>query len=586
MTNQLIQTSRTDRSMKWLLPSLIVVVGLAVSLGFVNYEQRAAAEIQRDLAAESLSRLSADLEQALHARLSITTALGAFVQIQGAEMLETPQQKRQFKENFEQFTRFLDNRIPGIMSMQLAPQGVVTYVTNEESNSKAIGHDLLVDDARREQVIETVKKRTLIVAGPIKLIQGGEAIIARLALFTRAGAFSPERYRRLGQALPNNFDAQQIPNDFWGLATVLVDIPALYQSAGLQKIAERYPLAIRGKHGLGEEGEVFLGSPDIFEHPSLQVPVIFPGGSWVIAVKLDSPPLNSTSVLLLFCGFLGSAALAYGVSSRDSRNRAQAHSRAKSAFLSTMSHELRTPMNAIMGFAQILDYDGKLDAEQRESVREILTASEHLLTLINEVLDLAKIESGGLELSVEAVDVAELFEESRKLIAPMARQQSVSVHASAPGELFVQADRLRLKQVVLNLLSNAVKYNHEGGAVSLTAVRTGNRVRIQVEDNGRGIGEEDQARLFEPFSRVGESAGAVKGTGIGLTITKSLVLLMNGDLGLESAPGVGSRFWVDLPPASWLTASFDDTRQQGTESTPESVTDTGNSERKEANNER
>lgn len=550
MTNQLTQYSIPDHALKWLLPGLIVLAGFAISLILAGYEQEKAFEIQRDLARESLNRLSSNLEQALYERLTVTTALGAFVQAHGSTPLELPQQQHKFKEHFKQFTSFLGNRTPGIISMQLAPQGVVTYITNEERNRKALGHDLLIDDARRTQVIETINKHSMIAAGPLKLIQGGEAIIARQALFTVSGAFPPERYNRLRQTLPETFDVRQIPDDFWGLATVLIDTQALFQAADLQEITKGYTLAIRGKHGLGEQGEVFWGSPSVFDQPTLTVPVMFPGGSWVIGLKLELVPLGSNTLLLPFICVLGFFALAYAVASRDSRNQALAHSRAKNTFLSTMSHELRTPMNAIIGFAQILDYDDKLDQDQHENVKEILTAGDHLLTLINEVLDLAKIESGAIELAIEPVNLKDLCEECRQLIAPLASQRNISVQVSMPGGLAAAADRLRLKQVLLNLLSNALKYNQEGGTVKIAASLRRKHVRILVEDNGRGISKADQARLFEPFSRVNEGAGDIQGTGVGLTIVKGLVSLMEGRLGMESAPGVGSRFWVDLEPAT------------------------------------
>ncbi len=233
---------------------------------------------------------------------------------------------------------------------------------------------------------------------------------------------------------------------------------------------------------------------------------------------------------------------------RFAREEAERASHAKSEFLSSMSHELRTPMNAILGFAQILEYDEVLGEEQQDSVHEILTAGNHLLDLINDVLDLAKIESGKINLSLEPVCLSELWEECLTLIKPLAEREGIELgHAELSGYC-VRADRIRLKQALINLLSNAIKYNREHGAVELQAEAVDDAVlRIVVADTGKGIAEEKLDKLFLPFDRLGAEGGEVEGTGIGLTITRRLVEMMGGEIGVESQPGVGSRFWITLP---------------------------------------
>ena len=237
---------------------------------------------------------------------------------------------------------------------------------------------------------------------------------------------------------------------------------------------------------------------------------------------------------------------------RLSEEKTNAASRAKSEFLANMSHELRTPLNAILGFAQILKTEPKapLSANQDKFVNQILKAGEHLLALINQVLDLSRIEAGKLSLSMESIGIGDLVHECFPLIQNLANRRGITVAAAddANLSLHVIADRFRLKQVLLNVLSNAVKYNREGGRVSLQCLlTTDGRVRIAVTDTGHGIAQDKQSGLFEPFNRLGAEASEVEGTGIGLALSRQLVEMMQGKIGFESTWGQGSTFWIELP---------------------------------------
>jgi CheY-like chemotaxis protein len=213
-----------------------------------------------------------------------------------------------------------------------------------------------------------------------------------------------------------------------------------------------------------------------------------------------------------------------------------------------MSHELRTPLNAILGFAQLLEMDA-LAPEQRESVQHILKGGRHLLELINEVLDVARIETGRLAFSPEPVALGAVLLESLELIAPLAAQRLVRI--SGPDEIptgHIMADRQRLKQVFLNLLSNAVKYNRRGGSVTLTCEDAPEgRLRIKVHDTGVGIPQDKLSRLFVPFDRLGAERTGVDGTGIGLALSRGLLTLMGGEIGVETRVDEGSTFWVEFP---------------------------------------
>ena len=238
----------------------------------------------------------------------------------------------------------------------------------------------------------------------------------------------------------------------------------------------------------------------------------------------------------------------------EAKKEAEKASKAKSEFLSRMSHELRTPMNAIMGFAQILemDLDNPLNEIQREHLGRITYAANHLLGLINDVLDLSKIETGNIELAVEKVDMVPIVDNVVLLSKSLADEKGISIeYLNIPEtSCYVEIDPLRFKQVVLNLMSNAIKYNKPNGSVILSYAKSmNNSVRLGIRDTGRGISEEERDKLFKPFERFDEDAEYIEGTGIGLTITKQLIGLMGGSIGYESVVGEGSYFYVDVPVA-------------------------------------
>ena len=222
---------------------------------------------------------------------------------------------------------------------------------------------------------------------------------------------------------------------------------------------------------------------------------------------------------------------------------------AKSVFLSSMSHELRTPLNAILGFAQLMESGSPLPTStQQRSIKQILKAGWYLLELINEVLDLALIESGKLSLSTEPVSLAEVMQECETMIEAQALKRRISVSfPSFDMGYFVNVDRTRLKQVFINLLTNAIKYNCIAGTVEVACiVPTPGRIRICVEDSGEGLSPKQLAQLFQPFNRLGQEMSGEEGTGIGLVTAKRLIELMDGTIGVESTVGKGSVFWIEL----------------------------------------
>jgi PAS domain S-box-containing protein len=240
------------------------------------------------------------------------------------------------------------------------------------------------------------------------------------------------------------------------------------------------------------------------------------------------------------------------VALRRSKEEAEKANRAKSEFLSRMSHELRTPLNAILGFAQLLEMS-PLDRDKREAVGQILKAGQHLLGLINEVLEISKIEAGRLSLSPEPVLISSAIQETLDLLTPMAVRRNIMLRDEVGKDRrrYVMADQQRLKQVLLNLISNAIKYNGDEGTVTIAAEEMdGTRLRVKVRDTGPGVKVENQAKLFIPFERLGAEQTGVEGTGLGLALSKRLLEMMGGSIGVQNNPDRGATFWMELPASS------------------------------------
>jgi PAS domain S-box-containing protein len=413
-----------------------------------------------------------------------------------------------------------------------------------------LGRDLTIT-SEKEQILD------LFISSVEDVVRANEALQrsqreladahAQLEAFARAKAhearISTERYRALLQNAGDAIfvlDVQgRIVEANRRAAGLLEHDPAELWGRPLEEwLAEDAREAFRARfERLGDAGQVHLGEHRVVQGESER---------WCELIASLTPLDDQDLVLLIARDITERRRAERALLEREAAEHA---SQAKSEFLSRMSHELRTPLNAILGFAQLLEMDA-VDDDQSESAQQILRAGGHLLDLINEVLDLSRIEAGKLSLSLEPVSVRDVLRDAVGLIRPLASQRGITVHTDGcdETELYVRADLQRLKQVVLNFLSNAIKYNREGGAIFLClCVTEDERVRIGVRDTGPGIPEEKRERLFVPFDRLDAHESEIEGTGLGLVLSRGIAEAMGGRIGLESEVGEGSTFWIELP---------------------------------------
>lgn len=439
-----------------------------------------------------------------------------------------------------------------IRALQLLPKGVVTYTFPYESNKAAIGDNVLQRESRKKDALTSMKSRKMRISGPLTLKQGGQALIARNPLYFKDGTF-------------------------WGFSAIVLDLPDILVPLGLDS------LSVQGynyKLYWMENGENRLITSNLPENPQKTVMAelgilnkvwrleIVPKNGWY-----DMPTIVRRLLIIAFV----SAFVAYYITKshaaaietqkaleqeKKAREVAvqaykvadQANS-AKSTFLSTICHDIRTPMNAIVGLCNLLEMDYDKKEKVLEYTRKINASSQHLLGLINDVLDMSKIESGKTSLNLQKFNLAKVIDELNIIVRPQAEQkkQLFEIKTKNIVHEFIIGDKLRINQILLNLLSNAVKYTPAGGTVFLEIEEilqpSDNITQLQfiVKDSGIGMSEEFQQKIFEPFSRaIDGRVDKIQGTGLGMAITKNLIDLMGGTIDISSAINQGTTITLNL----------------------------------------
>lgn len=499
------------------------------------------ARFQKDLRAEvvdQLSQVRSRLESEVNANLYLTRGLVSLVKAY-PHFTEA-----EFKIVGEELLRGRTS----VRNIGLSPDNVLNHIFPVEGNEMAIGLVYRDNPDQWPPVERAMLSRKTVISGPLKLIEGDLAFISLTPIWIDIPGSQEQNY--------------------WGVASLVINAATLFNNAGIANDEKRnIELAIRGADGSGAEGAVFFGKTSLFEQQPITMAVILPVGSWQLgAIPKGGWAQSSKHFDWLWFGGITVSVVAgllvwlwITVQNRqkqiltEAKQAAEKANRAKSEFLSRMSHELRTPLNAILGFGQLLDLG--MDASrstEKQYAMHIMNSGQHLLSLINEVLDLTRIEAGKFEMKLQQVSVPDALDECLVLTQPLANAHGIAVSIDCCGDskLFAWADRKCLKQIVLNLLSNAIKYNRKDGCVTVVCRKTGGeKIRLSVTDTGTGIPQEKWEQIFQPFSRLGAENSQIEGTGIGLAITKSLVESMNGSIGFKSAIGVGSEFWIELPQA-------------------------------------
>ncbi|OSM07095.1 putative periplasmic sensor hybrid histidine kinase [Magnetofaba australis IT-1] len=475
---------------------------------------------------DQLSTLRAQLEREINRHFHLTRGLIAYVQVH-------PDIDQ---ADFHGIAAGLLRHNAYIRNIGLAPGDILKYVHPIQGNEKSIGLDYRANNAQWPAISRAIGQRRTVVAGPVNLVQGGVAFISRTPVYIPPQGGEPERY--------------------WGLASIVIDQQRLYQQAGLREVVGGVRVALRGRDGNGEQGDVFFGDAALFSGNAVRQTVHLPDGSWVLAgaplAGWSQPSPHRT--LMLFGSLILSLIMGLWIRwhllvRHRYMERIQAADRSKNEFLANMSHEIRTPMNVILGMSELLLAE-ETDPRRKSYLETAHSAGEGLLSLINDILDIAKIEAGELEMHPTPLQIPTLVHAIARIFQQEASDKRLELITQLDDGLpeWVMGDAHRLRQVLINLVGNALKFT-PAGQVAISVRRSGDICyRFAVTDTGIGIPADKLEHVFQPFSQADATiTRRFGGSGLGLAICRDIVQKMGGKMAIESQEGAGSTIAFELP---------------------------------------
>lgn len=529
---------KTGLSMAFSFAMIMVITGFAIYM-----ESQEQGSIQRKEKLDSLQTLTAiqlNLERELSKNLFQLGALVAYISV-------NPEIDN---EDFNVFSQYLFRQKSHIRSLGAAPDMVVKYVYPYAENKSALGHDYRKIETQRELAFLAKDTGQQVMAGPLKSLQGGYVLIARAPVY-----------------LVQDTD-HMVAGSFWGLVSVLIDAEGLFNSVGIQN--EDYDISIRGKDAKGADGEVFYGNPGSFSDENMVLSIAVPGGSWQLsatAKEVRHTLPREIMTIRMMALFLSLAVVTFTVFRlRHSRERnlaekklaralleAEKANRAKSEFLANMSHELRTPLNAIIGFSDLIHSITQNKAGEEkiaEYAGDINQSGHHLLEIINEILDLSKVETGNFTVTMETVYIQDIMEQCLRLTRNAILKGDLEIITRISDDLpSLLSDERVIRQIFLNLLSNAIKFTPEGGTITLSAeIGEDGMMKITLTDTGVGMSEEDLVVALQAFGQTDSYlVRSQQGTGLGLPLVKAFVELLEGEFHIQSDVGVGTEITLIFP---------------------------------------
>jgi signal transduction histidine kinase/CheY-like chemotaxis protein len=538
---------------QWLyaLPALLIAL---IVWGVTHYytlmvHQQAQLK-QRQAVSHALGQLRMQLESTVISSASRIEGLIAFIKL-------NPQLSQ---ASYKAFAAELIHDYPLIQNIAAAPNLTVRYMYPYEGNEAIVGKSYRDIPAQKRAAIKAIQARALVLAGPVNLLQGGLGFIARYPVFVRDESGN-ER--------------------FWGLVSSVMPTQTVYEAAGLTQTAE-LKLAIRGQDAKGASGKVFYGDTTVFQTQPVVQNVRLPHGHWQLAAvpqngwQTHAPEAWKIQALFWGLGALLIALTAYigrlwqqrrqhTLALEKAASEAQAANRAKSEFLANMSHEIRTPLNGILGLSELAQSES--DATKRDAqLQKLHHSGELLLALLNDILDFSKIEAGKLSLDPQPFQLRQLIKSLTELLGPQARKKDLSLKLDLqlPPDTWLQADCLRLRQILSNLLSNAIKFTSEGQIILSVQKRTQNHqawLFFTVSDTGIGLSQTQQNHLMQPFHQADSSiTREYGGTGLGLVISQRLVQALGGKgLTLTSEPEKGTDVCFSIPMETATPPTENDT---------------------------